>query len=145
MPAVIQVPLVLRKIFNTEETEAAFVDILNRVAAEQRNGFQSALEMHLNAFKEYLDRRLVEAEAKNEKRFAEAEVKNEKRFAEADLKNEKRFGETNTNIAEAKAALQIQLAEYHRSLLRWMFAFFIGNLVTLLGFLLAYLQLVGKP
>ncbi|MDZ7362189.1 MAG: hypothetical protein ONB46_15905 [candidate division KSB1 bacterium] len=136
MPVAIKIPPALRRVFDVE-AEAAFIDVLNEFNAAQRNGFESTLETHLKAFKEYLDRRLVETDAKIEKRFAEADLKNEKRLAEADIKNEKRFVETNTNF-------QKRLAEYHASQLRWMFAFFIGNIVTLLGFLLTYMQLI-KP
>lgn len=136
MPAAIKIPPALRRVFDVE-AEAAFIDVLNDFNAAQRNGFESTLEMHLAAFREYLDRRLVETDAKNEKRFAEVDIKNEKRFAEADIKNEKRSAEINTNFEK-------RLAEYHSSQLRGMFAFFIGNIVTLLGFLITYMQLV-KP
>jgi len=125
MPVAIKIPPALRRVFDVE-AEAAFIDVLNEFNTAQRNGFESTLEMHFQAFKEYLDRRLLETDGKNEKRFAEAEVKNEKRFAEININFEKR------------------LAEYHSSQLKWMFAFFIGNIVTLLGFLITYMQLV-KP
>jgi hypothetical protein len=136
MPVAIKIPPALRRVFDVE-AEAAFIEVLNEFNTAQRNGFESTLEMHFRAFQEYLDRRLLETDDKNEKRFAEAEVMNEKRFAEADVKNEKRFAEININFDK-------RLAEYHSSQLKGMFAFFIGNIVTLLGFLITYLQLV-KP
>ena len=136
MSVAIKIPPALRRVFDAE-AEDAFIDVLNEFNAAQRNGFESTLEMHLKAFREYLDRRLAEANAITEKRLAEADLNNEKRFAEADIRNEKRFAETNTNFEK-------RLAEYHSSLLRWMFAFFIGNIVTMLGFLLTYMQLI-KP
>jgi hypothetical protein len=125
MPVAIKIPPALRRVFDVE-AEAAFIDVLNEFNTAQRHGFESTLEMHFRAFKEYLDRRLLETDDKNEKRFAEAEVMNEKRFAEININFDKR------------------LAEYHSSQLKWMFAFFIGNIVTLLGFLITYRQLV-KP
>jgi len=134
MTVAIPIPSVLRQVFKTDEAEAAFIDVLNKFAGDQRNGFEDTLEVHLNAFREYLERRLVEAEAKSEKRFAEA-----------DLKNEKRFAELNTKMAELNANMEKRFTEYHTSLLRWMFAFFIGNMITLLGFLLTYMQLIHKP
>jgi hypothetical protein len=126
MAIAIQVKPALREALRTPEAEAALIDLLNQFHAEQRNGFERSLEMHLQAIKEYLGHHLAEADAKNEKRFGEIVVMIEKRFAEADVKMERRLG------------------EYHRSLLRWLFTFFIGTVLTLLGFLLTFLQL-AKP
>jgi len=133
MPVAIKIPAALRKVFD-DEAEAAFIDVLNQFDAAQRDGFESALDIHLQAFKEYVDRRLVEIDAKNERRLLEMDAKNEKRFAEM-----------NASIADVKVYMATRLGEYHRSQLRWMFSFFIGTVVTMLGFLLTYLQLMGKP
>jgi len=89
--------------------------VLNQFDAAQSNGFQRTLETHFQAFKSYLDQRLAEADAKNEKRFAEADVKMERR-----------------------------LSEYHRATLRWMFTFFIGTVLALLGSVITYLQIAVK-
>jgi len=157
MPVVIKIPPALRKVFN-EDAEAAFIDVLNQFDAEQRNGFGRGLETHLQAFKEYVDRRLVENEAKLEKRFAEFEAKMEKRFAEMNAYMDRRFGAVDARFAgldarfagldarfaEADAKMEKRLAEYHKSLLRWMFTFFIGTVLTLLGFFITFLQLSTK-
>ncbi|MDZ7360195.1 MAG: hypothetical protein ONB46_05645 [candidate division KSB1 bacterium] len=209
MPVAIAIKPALRKVLG-DEAEAAFVDVLNQIQADQRNGFERSIEMHLQAFREYLDRHLIEADAKTEKRFAEADAKTEKRFAEADLKNEKRFAEadakTEKRFAEADAktekrfaeadlknekrfaeadaknekrfaeadaknekrfneimqamekrfaeadvkserryaALEIKIAQSHASLIRWMFAFFIGMIFSLASLLFVYFQLLVK-
>jgi hypothetical protein len=147
MPVVIKIPQALRKVFN-DEAEAAFVDVLNQIQDEQRNGVERALEMHLNAFREYLDRRLLEAKSETDKRFAEIDIKMEKRFAEADAKMEKRFAEADAKMekrfAEADVKMERRLTEYHRATLRWMFTFFIGTVLALLGSVITYLQIAVK-
>lgn len=77
MPVAIAIKPALRKVLG-DEAEAVFIDVLNQIQADQRNGFEHSIEMQLQAFREYLDRRLTEAEAKIDKRFAEAEGRNEK-------------------------------------------------------------------
>lgn len=154
MPVAIAIKPALRKVLG-DEAEAAFVEVLNQIQAEQRNGFERSIEMHLQAFREYLDRHLVETDLKNEKRFAEADAKNEKRFVEADAKSDKRFNEImqamEKRFAEADvksekryAALEIKIAQSHASLIRWMFAFFIGMIFSLASLLFVYFQLLVK-
>jgi len=136
MPVGIKIPPALRKVFD-DDAETAFVDVLNQLQNDQRNGVERALEMHLNAFREYLDRRLVEARSETDKRFAEFDIKMEKRFAETDSKMEKGF-------AEADTKMERRLAEYHRATLRWMFTFFMGTVLTFLGFLITFMQITAK-
>jgi hypothetical protein len=155
MAIAIQVQPALREALRTPEAEAALIDLLNQFHAEQRNGFERSLEMHLQAIKEYLGHYLAEADAKNEKRFAEADAKNEKRFAEADVKNEKRFNEVEKRFneadvknekrfAELQVAFETKMAQNHASLIRWMFAFFIGAIFSLASLLFVYFQLLVK-
>jgi hypothetical protein len=147
MPVAIAIKPALRKVLG-DEAEAAFVDVLNQIQADQRNGFERSIEMHLQAFQEYLDRHLVEADAKNEKRFAEADLKNEKRFAEADVKNEQRLAELKielkTQIAQVHGTLEAKIAQSQSTLIRWMFAFFIGTIFSLAGLLFVYFQILVK-
>jgi len=159
MPVAIKIPSALRKALGNDEAEAALIDVLNQIQGDQRNGFERSIDMHLQAFREYLDRRLTEAETKTEKRLLEFDARTEKRFNEADLNNEKRFSdiklymnelfnelkvEIEKRSGESKVYTERTMADYHKSLLRWMFTFFIGTVLTLLGFMLTYLQLV-KP
>jgi VIT1/CCC1 family predicted Fe2+/Mn2+ transporter len=158
MPVAIAIKPALRKVLG-DEAEAAFVDVLNQIQAEQRNGFERSIEMHLQAFREYLDRHLIEADAKNEKRFAEADLKNEKRFAEADVKNEQRLAELKTQITQVQGTLEAKIgqvqdtleakiaqsqAQSQSTLIRWMFAFFIGTIFSLASLLFVYFQLLVK-
>ena len=147
MPVAIAIKPALRKVLG-DEAEAAFVDVLNQIQADQRNGFERSIEMHLQAFREYLDRHLVEADAKNEKRFAEADLKNEKRFAEADLKNEQRLAELKielkTQIALVHGTLEAKIAQSQSTLIRWMFTFFIGTIFSLASLLFVYFQILVK-
>jgi hypothetical protein len=125
MPVAIAIKPALRKVLG-DEAEEAFVDVLNQIQADQRNGFERAIEMHLQAFREYLDRRLTETETKADKRFNDADIKNEKRFG------------------ELQVAFETKMAQNHASLIRWMFAFFIGMIFSLASLLFVYFQLLVR-
>jgi len=99
----------------------------------QRNGLEKSLEVHFGAFKEYVDKRLVEFGVQFEKRFVEMDAKFEKRFVEMDAKFEKRFAEADVKMSQMQATL-----------IRWMFTFFIGTVVTLATLFFSYIQVLIK-
>jgi hypothetical protein len=151
MPVAIAIKPALRKVLG-DEAEAAFVDVLNQIQAEQRNGFERSIEMHLQAFREYLDRHLVEADAKNEKRFAEADVKNEQRLADLKIELKTQIaqvqGTIEAKIGQVQGTLEAKIAQSQAqsqsTLIRWMFAFFIGTIFSLASLLFVYFQLLVK-
>jgi hypothetical protein len=142
-----------------DEAYLGFIDAFNQFDAEQRNGYQYALDLHFDAFREYLDRRLVESEMKTEKRFAEIKVEIEKRFSEAAIKTEnrlldikleidKRFGEIKADnekrFNDLHSLIEVKTAQSQSTLIRWMFTFFAGTIITLATLFFTYLQLVFK-
>jgi hypothetical protein len=74
-------------------------------------------------------------DAKVEQRFAEADAKWERRFAEADAKWERRF-------AQLEARVDRGFAEQRADLLRWMFVYWGGSVVTTVGLVLLVLSAV---
>jgi DNA anti-recombination protein RmuC len=184
MALILDVEPALRRMFE-DDAYRGFVNIINQVETNLRNGYQHSLDLHFHAFKEYLDRRLSESEAKTEKRFAEIKVEIERRFSEMRSENEKRFseirseidkrfsemrseidkrfgeirseidkrfgeidkrfGEIDKRFTELQSSLEVKIAQSQATLLRWMFTFFIGTVVTLATLFFTYLQLVLKP
>lgn len=71
----------------------------------------------------------------NEVNFARFEAKVEQRFAESDAKWERRF-------AELEAKVDRGFAEQRADLLRWMFVYWAGSIVTTVGLVLLVLNTV---
>jgi hypothetical protein len=160
MPVAIKIPPVRRQIFNTDEKEAAFIDVLNQIDAAQRNGYERSLEVHLKAFREWIDRRFEVADEKQrltlqgtnqrlEQATHELKLYVNQLVAESDTKNEKRFTELKADLKiefeKRFAEMEVKSAERHASQLKWMVTFFSGLLFILVGLMFTYLQLMGKP
>jgi|GEM_PF-6988638 len=158
MPIAIKIPPVLRQVFNTDEKES--IDVLNQIDAAQRNGYERSLEVHLQAFREWIDRRFQVADEKRGLALQETNQRLQQAahelklyvnqlVGESDAKNEKRFTELKAdlkiNFEERFAEMEVKSAERHASQLKWMVTFFIGLLFTLVGLMFTYLQLMGKP
>lgn len=95
------------------------VEWFNQVDANYRTELRELNELNFSRFDSKLEQRLAESDAKWERRFAEFDVKWERRFA----KLETTFAETKTEI------------------IKWMFIFWAGTTVTILGTTVALLKL----
>jgi hypothetical protein len=116
MSVAYEVKPALRKILNNdEEAEVALIELINQIVAAQRNGYERVVEAHLQAIRDWINRRFEVADERQKltsQEFAErlkqvahelkltvnqllteADAKNEQRLGEVDIKNEKRFGE----------------------------------------------------
>ena len=104
-----------RRFYERVGDEAAndLVEWMNAVDATYRGELRDLNELNFARFDAKLEQRLAEFEAKVEKRFAEFEVRIERRFG-----------------------------ELQSTLLRWMFAFWTGSMLTLAGFLWVMLNAI---
>jgi uncharacterized protein YhaN len=113
-----------------------------------QQGFDLAGEkakLALQEAKQYTDQRFIQLEAKMVQLFAEADARNEKRFIEAEARNEKRFAEAEARNEKRFAEAEVKMAQSHASLIKWMFTFYVGTVITITGLLIAYIQLALKP
>ena len=80
----------------------------------------------------------------NELSFARFDAKLEQRLAQLEAKWDQRLGQMDTKWEQRLAHLEIRLAKdlgtLRADMVRWMFAFWTGNLLVLAGFLLAILK-----
>lgn len=102
-----------------DEIAAEFVNWFNEVDATYRGDLRQLNELNFARF----DARVGE-------RFADLEVRLERRFAELDGKWERRTGALETSWEQ-------RLSDVRADLVRWMFVFWAGNVVTTLGIVLA--------
>ena len=170
MPLVIKIPLALDKVLG-EEASTALVEMFNQMESAQRNGLERALELRLLTLKEsmdkrfdltderiklalteanrYTDQRITELEARMDKRFNELEARMDKRLNELTVGMDKRHTELAVGMdkrhIELAANMDVKIAQTQTTLIKWMFTFYIGSVVTITGLIIAYLQLFLKP
>ena len=107
------------------------VEWFNLVDATYRADLRTLNETNFQRFDAKVEQRFAEFEARWERRFVELDAKWEKRFAELDAKWESRFAELRSHVAAQKA-----------DLIKWMFTFWAGNVLTTAALILALVSLL---
>ena len=123
-----------------DELTNELVDWMNAVDAAYRFDLRETNELNFARFMGSVDQRFAEQDARFEKRFAEQDARFEKRFAEQDARFEKRFAEQDARIEKRFAVVDVRFAELRADLLKWMFIYWTGTMLTLAGFVFAMLQ-----
>jgi len=129
------------------------------------------IKLALTEANRYTDQRITELEARMDKRFNELEARMDKRLNELTVGMDKRLNELtvgmdkrlneltvgmdkrHTELAvgmdkrhiELAANMDVKIAQTQTTLIKWMFTFYIGSVVTITGLIIAYLQLFLKP
>ena len=136
MPIVIKIPAALDKVLG-EEASNALVEVFNQIDSAQRNGLERVLDLRLQTLKEAIEHRFDLTDEKIRLALKEANQYTDRRITELEAKMEKRF-------AELDAKIDVKLAQTQTTLIKWMFTFYIGTVVTITGLIIAYLQLFLK-
>jgi hypothetical protein len=137
-----------------DEIANELVDWMNAVDAAYRSDLRETNELNFGRFMAWVGQQFAEQDARIERRFAEQDAKMEKRFAEQDARMEKRFAEQDGKMergfaaADVRfaaidgrfAAIDVRFAELRADLLKWMFIYWTGTMLTLAGFVFAMLQ-----
>jgi len=137
MPTVVNIPLDLQEVLG-EKGSKAFVEVLSQFETAQRNAYERTLELHLQVLKEFIDRRFDLADEKNNLRRQEA-----RQYTEMALQNAKQY--TDQRISQAESKMEAKIAQAQTALIKWMFTFYVGTVITITGLLIAYLQFALKP
>jgi hypothetical protein len=144
MSAIINIPPDLQEILG-EKGSKAFIEVLNQVDLAQRNGYERSLELHLQVLKEFIDRRFDLAAEKNKMALQEAKQYTDHRISQAEAKITQAEANMEAKIAQAEANMEAKIARVQTTLIKWMFTFYIGTVITITGLLIAYLQFALKP
>ena len=107
----------------------------DEIANELVNWFNAVDATYRADLRELNELNFARFDAKVEQRFAEADAKLERRFAEADAKWEQRF-------AQLEVKMHRGFADQRADLLRWMFVYWGGSVVTTVGLVLLVLNTV---
>lgn len=125
MAVVIKIPPALDKVLG-DEAASASVDVLNQVDAAQRNGLERALDLRLQTLKEAIEQRFDLTDEKIKLAVKEATQYTDQR------------------LTELEARIDTKIAQSQTTLIKWMFTFYVGSVVTISGLIIAYLQLFLK-
>jgi enoyl reductase-like protein len=121
-----------------DELATELVDWFNAVDATYRSDLDRLNELNFARFDAKLEQRFAEQDAKWERRFSQLDAKWEQRFAQQDAKMEQR-------MAHLEILLEKGLAHLRTDLIRWMFAFWTGSVLTFGGLLFAVLRSHASP
>ena len=128
-----------------EQVTNELVAWFNDVDATYRTDLRELNELNFARFDAKLEQRIAQVEAKIEQRFAQFEIKFEQRLAQFEIKFEQRLAwldaKWEKRFAQLDAKIETRAAATETRLLRWMFAFWTGNLVATAGIVFAVMRL----
>ena len=121
-----------RKFYETfgDELTNELVDWLNQVDVAYRTELRSLNESNFARFDAKLEQRLAEYDAKWEKRMAHVDAQWKTQLAQVDTEWKTQF-----------AGLRTEIHAFRADLIKWMFIFWAGYTLTMLGALVALLKL----
>ncbi len=91
--------------------------------------------------KQYTEKLAIEQKQYTEKLATDQKQYSDKLALEQRQYTDQRFNELERKMLEKLVEGHEKLADAKSSLIKWMFSFFIGSIITVLGVLIAYLQL----
>lgn len=122
-----------RKFYETlgDEVTNELVDWLNAVDAAYKANLKEHNDRNFQRFEDRLNERFAQFDAKWEKRVAELDAKWEKRLAEVESRLRGDMGE----MKEGFARVREEMAALRADIIKWMFLFWVGTGLTVLGLL----------
>lgn len=117
-----------------------FVDWFNEVDATYRSEFRGLSQAHFGQFDAKLEQRIGQLDAKLEQRVGELHAKIDRHVGELRTRIDQRIaevkGELRTEMQAGFGALAKDLERQRADLLRWMFLYWAGSVVTTAGLVL---------
>jgi len=120
------------------------VEWFNRVDATYRTDLRELNDLNFARFDARLDQRVAASEAKIEQRITALEAKIEQRITALDARVDQRVTaiEFEQRMAQLESRMNTGFAELRAELLRWMFIYWGGSVVTTVGLVLLVLSAV---
>jgi ABC-type phosphate transport system auxiliary subunit len=117
-----------RKFYETFGDDIAneLVNWFNQVDATYRTELREINELNFCRFDAKLEQRIAELDAKWERRIATLDAKWERRIADLNAKLDQSIGELRTELSALRA-----------DLIKWMFLFWAGTALTVIGLMTA--------
>ncbi len=127
-----------------EEIANELVDWFNQVDATYRADLRELNELNFARFDAKLEQRVAQAEARIDRRFTQLEAKVQRQIADLEAKVERSLVEVRAEVRGGIAELRGEipglrgemrsgLAELRSELVKWMFLFWAGTALTVIG------------
>jgi hypothetical protein len=120
-----------------QHIEGSFKSLVEKSATEQKRYADTAaleLKQSMDELKTVVEKLAIEQKQYSDKLALEQRQYTDHRFNELERKMMEK-------LADVRSSLSKEIAESKNSMIKWMFSFFIGSIITVLGVLIAYLQL----
>jgi hypothetical protein len=122
--------------------------VVEKLAIEQKQ-YSDKLALEQRQYTDHrfneLERKMMEKLVEVHEKLADVRGSLSKEIAESKSSMIREIAESKSSmigeIAESKSSMIGEIAESKSSMIKWMFSFFVGSIITILGVLIAYLQL----
>ena len=124
-----------RKFYETFGDQIAneLVEWFNQVDLTYRSDLRDLNESNFARFDAKLEQRVAELRAEMQEGFARADAKLEQRVAQLDAKIDRVAAELDLKVQTGFARLETALAAQRADLIKWMFLFWAGTALTVIG------------
>ena len=116
------------------------VNWFNQVDDTYRTELRELNELNFARFDAKLEQRVTQTEAKLEQRITQTEAKLEQRITQSEAKLELRLAELREGMAALRGEFRAALEAEGRSIIKWMFSFWIVAVTTIGGSVFAVLH-----
>ena len=152
MPHVVILPHVIEEKLKIEERQEIITfinDIIDDTSSELKKDvievvgekFERRLSEEIANLKTELIERIATSETKMAANNASLEAKLTERIANTEAKLTEKIANTETKMAENNTSLEAKMANNKAEMIKWMFIFWLGNVVTIIGGIVGILKL----
>ena len=120
-----------------DDIAGEFVDWFNAVDLTYQQQLREQNDLNWERFKSEMDARFAQFRAEMDVRFAELKAEMDVRFAELKAEMDVRFAQMETRLTEK---FTDKLSEMKGDLMKWMFIYWSGTLVSLGGLMVVLLR-----
>ncbi len=135
---VITIPKALRDKLGEDASEG-LIHLVNEATGDARDNIilmaEEKFEKRLTEETAKLDKRITDETAKLDKRITEETAKLDKRITDETAKLDKRITEEVAKLRVEIGAIRTDMASFKAEIIKWMFLFWVGQLVIIAGLL----------
>ncbi|MCI0471704.1 MAG: hypothetical protein L0Y73_08610 [Candidatus Aminicenantes bacterium] len=152
MPQVVILPHVIEQKLKVNEREEVihFInELLTDTSSELKKDvievtaekFERRLSEEILNLKLELTERIADSEKKMIERIADSETRLSERISNLEVRMEQKIGNLGTRQDEKIATLTEKMIENKAEILKWMFIFWLGNIITIIGGIVGILKI----
>ena len=141
MPHVVILPHVIEKKLKLEERQEVTTFINEIIADTSSELKKDVIEVVGEKFERRLSEEIVNLKSELIERIANTETKLSEKIANTETKLSEKIAGAEIKMAENNASLEAKMADNKAEMIKWMFIFWIGNFITIIGGIVGILKL----